>query len=159
MPRKQNVTADIQALSVKLENRAKSSRRAGLSRMERGHDLLRDLAVMYAPEDEGNLSEAIKKRKSRTGINGRNIYEVYVDESAIGSNGAATVGKYAVKIHESFDYQLGKGSLAKDEDVGGNGLGYPFGGKVGPKFLDRAMSDSVAKINRAVRDAISKELK
>lgn len=158
MPRKQNILNEVGYLKRRLTNKANRARRAGNRRLEAGQEVIRDLAEMYAPEDEGNLGAAIKTRVTR-GEGGRNAYEVYIDESAPGSNGAGSVGKYALLMHESSDYQLGKNSQAKDADVGGNGLGYPFGGKVGRKFLTRAFRDYQPKLERQIKDAIRRGLK
>jgi len=166
---RKNVSREIEDLTVRLENKAKSARRAANRRMEEGQQVIADLARMYAPEDEGNLGESIKTEKTRSASDGRrNAYEVYIDIDARGSNGAERVGQYAYGIHEgvytnregdSKPYNLGKRSLEKDADVGGNGLGWPYGGKVGPKFLTRAFEDFTPKMERKIREAVKKELK
>jgi hypothetical protein len=159
MPRKNNIDAEINRLTTRLINRATRSRRAGNRRLEEGALVIRDLARMYAPEDEGKLEAAIKVRKFKNPDDMRRfIYEVYVDESMPGSNGVPTVGHYALRMHESV-YNLGARSRDKDLSVGGTGLGYGYGGVVGSKFLERAMDKYRPKIERQVRDAIKRELK
>ncbi len=123
---KLNVERQTTLLGISLVNRAKTARRAGNRRIEAATDKILELAKMYAPIDEGNLESSIKKEVSNSGINGRNVYEVFIDEMAQGSNGAETVGQYALRMHESV-YNLGKGSSEKDKQVGGNGYGYGGG--------------------------------
>ena len=160
MARRQSISTQINRLTASLESRAVKSQRAANRRLEKGQETIAEVAKMYAPEYKGNLGEAIKTTKSKSSIDRRRrTLEIYVDEGAKGSNGAETVGKYAVWIHEDMSYQLGEQSLLKDADVGGNGFGWPRGGKVGPQFLTRAMIDHRSKIERDIKDAIKRELK
>lgn len=160
MARRQNIDAQVNRLTASLRNKAIKSRRAANRRLEQGQETIAQVARLYAPEDKGNLGEAIRMEKSYDSQDARKrVLEVYVDETAKGSNGAENVGKYALERHEDLSYKLGKNSLLKDADIGGNGLGWPRGGKVGPMFLTRAMLDHKGKIERDIRDAIKRGLK
>lgn len=160
MARRQNISADINRLTASLRNKAVKSRRAANRRLDQGQETIAQVAKLYAPEHEGNLGDAIRTSKSYDNDDRRKrVLEVYIDETAQGSNGAENVGKYALWIHEDMAYELGERSLAKDADIGGNGFGWPRGGKVGPKFLTRAMLDHKGKIERDIRDAIRRGLK
>lgn len=163
MPRRQSVSLQVKKLTARLENRATSARSAGNRRMEKGAADIQQLARDWAPEDEGPLQDSIVVEKTQgRGADGRfgtNIFQVAIDEDRQGSNGAATVGKYATRIHESFDYRLGRLSRIKDVEHGGNGDGYPHGGVVGPKFLTRAAEYSKRNIEKEVAQAVKRGLK
>jgi hypothetical protein len=155
---RKNFRGQIIALEAKLTNTAKSARRAGNRRMERGAVIIQEVAQTLAPIDKGNLEQAIElnvKRDSR----GRNEYIVEVNTQAAGSGKADTVGKYIDRIYYDRSYMLGKESSEKDKAIGGNGLGYNYGGKVGPLFLERAFDKHVGKINKEVIDAMRRGLK
>jgi hypothetical protein len=120
---------------------------------------VRQLAVDFAPEDEGKLEAGIKLRevggRDALGRFARRRVEVYVDESMPGSGGARNLGQYAYLMHEGLGpygeglYRLGKGSVAKDA---GRGV-------VGGKFLERAMQARMNPIARAAREAVEKVIR
>lgn len=151
-----NIVAEASELVRRLDNKSTTARRAGQRRIEKGTEVMAGIARDFAPVDEGDLEAAIKTRKVREGR--RNVFEIYVDESMPGSNGADSVADYAMIMHER-DYELGPKSQEKDLAIGGNGAGFLFGGKVGPFYMDRAVEVYSAKLQRQVRDAISRGLK
>ena len=154
---KKTFSAQINELQVTLTNKAKESRRAGNRRMLQGAIVIQEVAQTLAPIDKGNLEDAIELNISRD-RNGRNEYNVEINISAPGSNNAATVGKYIQRMYFGV-YSLGKNSTSKDEAIGGNGLGYGFGGKVGPFFLERAFDKHTANIRKGVVDAMRRGLR
>ncbi len=158
MPRRQNIDREIEGLVARMTNRAEKGRRAGTRRLDKGTEVIQDLAKMYAPVDKMNLEDAIKVRKDTKAFT-RTAYEVYVDETMmVPDRPNKTIGDYALMMHESI-YELGEKSADKDASVGGNGRGYLWGGKVGPQFLTRALDKYGPKIERDVKDAIKRGLK
>lgn len=109
----------------------------GVSDVLRSEGLkIQELARDYAPYDEGYLEKAIKYEES-IGDKRRLEVRVYVDERMPGSNGARSVGDYALVMHEmlgpygSGEYQPGPKTQIKRD----------AGMKSGGKFLERAFRD------------------
>ena len=116
--------------------------------MGKGAKKIRNLARLQAPFLDGNLEKAIKIETEYGGINGRKRFTVYVDESmAIPGRSGATIGDYAVRMHEGV-YNLGKKSLQKQS----------AGVIVGRKYLERAADDLGDEIARQVVAAIKAAL-
>jgi hypothetical protein len=158
MARSKSVQAQINATQASITNKANTSRRAGQRRLKKGAEDIRETALDYAPYFDGNLEDSIILEAPRSGPNGRTVFEVSIDRSAPGSNGAKSMNDYATWIHEA-NYNLGKFSALKDQSLGGSGLGYGQGGVVGRKFLFRALEKHVKNIEKEVREAVEKGLK
>jgi hypothetical protein len=133
-------------LAANLMNIADRSSRGAREELAKGAEDIKDLAVLYAPIDEGNLERAIKVQKfSDVSNNRRNTYSVYVDEDVAAKNSkTGTVGGYAVRMHEG-DYELGV--LSQDKQDSANV-------KVGRKFLERALEDLDQEIKRKTESRI-----
>lgn len=127
------IIKNVDATLVTLRNALERSSRGAREALQNGAEEIKELAVQYAPFDEGNLESAIKTRKSQDGR--RNMFEVYVDEDAEGSHDRL-VGDYAFEMHEGV-YNLGEKSQEK-----ANMSGLP----VGRKFLERAKDELDGKI-------------
>jgi hypothetical protein len=108
-------------------------------------------AQWYAPEDSGALEEAIKVKKQRGGLRGRNVFTVFVDPNVRNPDGTY-VGSYADLMHEFLApygdpaiYFPGKGTRSKGPQAGG-------------KYLARAFQDIrqriAGRVGAAVRKAI-----
>jgi hypothetical protein len=133
----------IAELAYKLENMMETSIRGASDILEAGADDIQKLAREMAPVDEGNLEQAIMVEKKRDGINRRNTFEVYVDDS-LQANGEKTIGDYALIMHEgrgSIWHDLGKKSQLKNASVSA---------RVGEKYLERAADEYRDSIIRAV---------
>lgn len=139
----------IDHASVMIENTLHRSTRDALKALEEGGKDIRDLARKMAPVDEGNLEKAIKVTPlKRVGINGRNIIQVYIDESEdIPGRPGKTVGDYSEFTHEGV-YKLGEKSEAKQNSNGGI--------KVGRKYLEYAAEELAPGITRAVKRAVGR---
>jgi hypothetical protein len=110
---------------------------------------IRDLAREYAPVDEGNLEEAILIEINQGDINGRLQAFVYIDmEKAARKSSTGNVGGYAMRMHEGF-YKLGP--LSRRKDAGR--------GRVGRKFLQRAVDELGPEIMERVQAKIARYLK
>lgn len=114
-------------------------------------------AKLYAPEDKHNLADALEVIRESNGINGRHTFSVELNFSHTGTRTKEGVGAYAMQMHEGF-YNLGEESELKDLSIGGNGHGFGQGGKVGRKFLTRAMREQQKTLNVDLRHAIKKGL-
>lgn len=147
---RQNIVREVNGLAMSITRKTNNSRRAVNRRIEQGMFDMQQTARDFAPIDEGNLEDAIVARKVRQG---RNVYEVFVDRDAPGSNGALgedkKVGSYVDFVHDGV-YKLGPNSEFKNQQVGGG---------VGPLFMDRAFRKHGEQIVRDARDAVSRELK
>lgn len=114
-----------------------------------GHKI-HELAVDYAPLDEGYLEKAIRYEES---IGDRNRLEVrvYVDITAPGSNGRS-VGDYAFYMHELLEPYGGPGNprmiVGRTRPLGGSAIKQYAGMKVGGKFLERAFRDRMSSIKQ-----------
>ena len=133
----------IAGLAVLLQQTGDRAVKGATSEMRRiAHDL-KDIAVLMAPVDEGNLERALEVRELGGGRNERGqfqtkVFEVGVNEDivvAVDKKGTEKrVGDYAYLIHENLypygHWQLGPKSQAK------NGTSeYPVGGG----YITRAM--------------------
>lgn len=135
-------------IAARLENLEERSTKAALKALRDGTDDVLELAVDYAPVDEGNLEKALTKAEpERNGINGRYTFSVYVDDSLDTGDGRK-VGEYSLRIHEGLGWsQLGKKSRDKANRTGK---------AVGPKFLERAIDELEPDIKRAVAAAVKR---
>jgi hypothetical protein len=131
-------------LSATLKQGGDTVRRAVRERIKREGPNIAKLAREYAPRDKGNLENAIQNVQSYdSGHHGRLMAEVGVVDQG-------DVGDYAIEMHEHLEpygdggYTLGDGSLAK-------------GGKVGGKFLERALEDRSAQFLPEIIAEIKKE--
>lgn len=111
-------------------------------------DKIRDLARDYAPREDRHLEHAITKSTEYSGINNRAVVTVYVDENAA-ADGDTSVGDYAKKMHDG-DYKLGKLSRLKEAEVGV--------GKVGPKYLKRAVDERKGEVMERSRKKVKNAL-
>lgn len=127
-------------LTASLMNVADRSSSGAREELAKGAEDIKDLAVLYAPIDEGNLEKAIKVQKfADVSNNRRNTYVVYVDDDVAAPNAkGGTVGDYALQMHEGV-YNLGVLSQDKEDSLGIT---------VGRKFLERALDDLDDEIKR-----------
>jgi hypothetical protein len=134
-----------------IRNDLERTNRAALKAMREGAEKVVDLARKQAPIDEGNLEEAITSEESRTGINGRTVIAVGVNEDVeVMHRPGKTVGDYATEMHEGLypgsKYDLGPRSQDKQRanpDI-----------MVGGKFLERAVDELAPEIEAAVKRAV-----
>ena len=82
-----------------------------------------------APFKEGHLTESIRGEVAQ----GKSAAVIYIPDNH-------QAASYAIKMHEET-YNLGQGSLAKQQRVGK---------QVGRKFITRAMENKVGKIRRII---------
>jgi len=138
-------------IAMRLENIAKRTNKAATRELERGAIAIRDLARDFAPVDEGFLEESITVDHDRGGINRRNRYSVYVDDS-LEVDAKTKVGDYARLVHEGIGkaYGQGPGSLEKAAQLGV---------EVGPFFMTRALEELEGDIRRRIATALKKTLK
>jgi hypothetical protein len=127
-------------VSARFENIADKTTRGASQIMEEHAHIAARRAADYAPSDEGNLADAIEVVNKRDGVNGRNTFYVQIDPAHTGTRTRDGVGDYAMYMHEGV-YDLGENSRLKDLSIGGSGGGIGKGGRVGRKFLQRAMND------------------
>lgn len=112
---------------------------------------MHELAVSYAPVDKGNLEEAIQLESTRSGVHGRTVVTLFVDESFEATD-SKTVGDYLTLIHEglapygSGAFNLGKKSKAKRD----------AGNDVGGKFLERAVDERANALASAVQKIVDR---
>lgn len=138
-----------QALMAMLEQVGERAVRGVSDEIKKGAEEIAELAIKYAPVDEGNLEDAIKVEFDRYGINRRIRATVYVDLDVRGADGVP-VGRYAMAMHEglapygSGAFNLGAKSRAKD---GGTG-------RVGGKYLERAINELSPEIFARVQRKI-----
>jgi hypothetical protein len=111
-------------VSARFQNIADNTTRGASQLMEEHAHIAARRAADYAPSDKGNLADSIEVVTKRDGVNGRNTFYVQIDPAHTGTRTTKGVGAYAMYMHEGV-YDLGVGK----------------GGKVGRKFLQRAMSD------------------
>jgi hypothetical protein len=127
-------------VSARFQNIADNTTRGASQLMEEHAHIAARRAADYAPSDKGNLADSIEVVTKRDGVNGRNTFYVQIDPAHTGTRTTKGVGAYAMYMHEGV-YDLGEDSQLKDLSMGGSGGGIGKGGKVGRKFLQRAMSD------------------
>lgn len=91
--------------------------------------------------DTGALESAIRLKETRSGINGRRAYEIYVDPEKRrrvkrkGSWSRQRVATYARRLETGeWGSKLGPGSRAKNNEISGSGM------RVGPGFFSRSAS-------------------
>lgn len=105
---------------------------------------IKELAIRFAPIDEGNLEKAIKVRpdtpgrvRDEAGRFARQEIEVYIDMNMpIPGRSGKTVGDYAYEMHEHLTPAGPKklGPLSEEKNQGS--------GQVGGAFLTRAMEEA-----------------
>lgn len=138
----------VEELLVSLQQTGQRAERGVAGEIRQGAEDIKDLAVMQAPVDEGNLENAIKVEVDRSGIRGRVQAYVFVDGDEDAGDGKK-VEDYATRIHEGV-YQLGPRSQTKNAAVGGG---------VGRKFLERAVDELAPGIINRVRNAMKRILR
>jgi hypothetical protein len=129
----------VDELMTILQQTGEKAQRGVYQQMKKEALEIQRLARLYAPIDHGNLEDAISveemegERDSR-GRMGRKSVVVFVDMSQEGYEGEP-IGQYAYIMHEYLapygKFKLGPLSQLKNK---GNG-------KVGGKFLERAIND------------------
>lgn len=136
-------------LAVKLNQIGARSSRQILAVMREEADNIVELAKENAPHKDGDLENAIEAVEDRGGINNRIQIAIQVDPTAIDSDGKP-VSEYAVIMHEGLApygtgaFHLDEGSIAKD---GGSG-------KVGGKFMERAMRSRIGEMGKKVKQIV-----
>lgn len=134
-------TSRLSAFNVRLQNGFKETGRKINEELEEGAFRIQNLAKMFVPVDDGDMTEAIKVDIDRAPFR-RNVYSVYVDETHVAVAGDSMVGEYLMFLHESRSYNLGPKSIAKAQRLGV---------EVGPKFLTRAYEQERARLINRVR--------
>lgn len=138
--------ADVDVMKIRMEQLTERSEREILQVMREEAAQIAELAKDYAPRDEGSLEDAIKVLEDREGLNRRTRVTVGVDENHLDDKGRR-VGEYALIMHEklapygSGAFNLGPESTAKDAGSG----------RVGGKYLDRAIMARMGAIRRRVQ--------
>ncbi|MEZ2310749.1 HK97 gp10 family phage protein [Paraburkholderia sp. RCC_158] len=136
-------------LAIRLNQLGERSSRQILAVMREEADNIVELAKENAPHKDGDLEDAIHAVEDRGGINNRTQITVQVDPAAIDIHGKP-VSEYAVIMHEALapygtgGYKLDEGSIAKD---GGSG-------KVGGKYMERAMRSRVGEMGKKVKQIV-----
>lgn len=139
------ITSDFESLMTIIRQGGERVVRGVSTQMKKEGEEIQKLAREYAPVDEGNLEDAITVEADRSGVRGRTVVYVYVDENHPAH--MTTVGQYAMRMHEG-EYRLGPGSQAKDA---GRGV-------VGPKFLERAVDERSPMIMPSLLESARKVL-
>lgn len=125
------LTGDTELLAT-LRNLSAASTGETSAALRKGATEIQKLARKYAPEDLGNLEDAIKVAPGEKRGRAYASFHVGVDEShAVPERPGKVVGDYALEMHEG-DYELGDRSQAKAARLGV---------EVGRKYLERAMDD------------------
>lgn len=104
---------------------------------------IRDLARAYAPRDTGALEKSIDYATTK-GANNRNVFTVYIDLDASNPDGHP-VGDYAWIMEEQL-HPFGRRSGKIHFDLGLGSIAKNATGKVGGKFLKRAVQDGAAQL-------------
>ena len=148
------ITGDLDALIQTIEQTGKRAVDHAARRMGAEAEKVAQLARDYAPVEHHGLEEAITVEGDKSGINGRKVYRIFVDENApeLNEDGSPTgrlVGRYAGYMHEGSDYKLGKLSREKAAALGV---------RVGPKFLERAADERADEIEKSVYNAARQAL-
>jgi hypothetical protein len=139
-------------LRKKLMNTGTAINKAAADALRAGARRIRDRARDYAPVEYGNLEDSIKLQEENRSQNTWNEI-VYIDRTtpAPERGEGAIVGDYAVYAHEGIvsgtkggGIGQGPASIAKAQRLGV---------EVGPKFLERAFNENVARIRQEVIDA------
>jgi hypothetical protein len=106
--------------------------------MHRQADKIVELAKLMAPHDTGELEDAIHKEISYEG-RGRLVIDIVCGGTIRGVD----VDRYAAEIHENYEsMKPGVGTIAKR--AANPGI------YVGGKFLERALNESLPKLNKAL---------
>lgn len=144
----------ITGLSTVIANMRRTEEKVGaesLSALRNGADLLVKMARRNAPIDEGDLESAIVAIESRNrtalGRFGATNIQVGVDPSLLDLESRKGFD-YSIPMHEST-YNLGPLSEAKQ--AGQQEI-------VGPKYLERAMTELQDKIRQKVEEAIKRAI-
>jgi hypothetical protein len=139
-------------LAAKLRQLGERSSRRVLGVMREEADTMADLAKQFAPHKDGDLEKAIEVNESRTGWNGRTEITVRVNPNARDNDGdGERVAAYGLRMEHglapygSGAFQLDEGSIAKD---GGSG-------RVGGKFMERAVKARTGVMGKKVKQAVS----
>jgi hypothetical protein len=137
-------------LSLQLANKGETTNRKILAVMrdEAGNIVL--AAQQNAPFKDGDLEKAIQAAEDRGGINGRTQISIRVDPSAVDEHGVQ-VAEYAAIMHSGLApygtgaFELDTKSLEKDAGSG----------KVGGRFLERAMNSRIGELGKKVKAIIT----
>jgi hypothetical protein len=125
--------------------------------LERGAEKIVKEAQLNAPVDKHNLEDAIHMEKRYEG-RGRMAVDIVVGGTVRGVD----VDRYAMLVHENYEAMLRV--VRKDGTAGGPGPGTLAkraanpGRYVGEKFLERAVDDTMPKIQTQMAAAIMREL-
>jgi hypothetical protein len=127
--------------------------RGSLAGLRAAAETVAKLAQDYAPVDTGDLEGAIKaepvRERTALGRFGATSFEVGVDVAELNLEEHGGYD-YSIQMHEDPNYKLGPASAAKQSSSGK---------QVGYKFLERALKDSEAKIQRSMEAAVTRSLK
>ncbi|CAG9228860.1 hypothetical protein [Burkholderia vietnamiensis] len=145
---------DPELLAVRLAQLGDRSSRKILGVMRDEAETIATLAKENAPHKDGDLEGAIEVVEDRGGVNNRTQVTIQVNPAATDAHGKR-VAEYAAIMHEGLApygtgaFQLDEGSIAKD---GGSG-------KVGGKFMERAVRSRLGPMGKKVKAIISEESK
>lgn len=155
-----NFNFNAGALEASISNLAEKASRGASEEMRKCAIKIRNLAVAYAPHKTGTLESAIQYETIKNPMTRRNVFIVYIDLDQL-NPGGHHVGDYAYIMEQQLhpfgrrsgkiNFNLGDGSRAKNSS-----------GKVGGRFLERAMKDGsadmLANANAAVSRALGKRI-
>lgn len=145
------------ALEASISNLATRAARGASEEMRKTAIKIRDLAREYAPRDTGALEDAIDYMTVK-GANRRNVFVVYIDLDKANSNGGV-VGDYAwIMEQQLHPYGRRSGKIEFNLDIGSLLKNAAMGGKVGGRFLERAMKDGSADMLANATAAVSRVL-
>jgi hypothetical protein len=136
-----SLTAVLNTITSRIEDKA-------IKKLESSAIKVQELAVEYAPVDEGNLEDSIKVSNTESS-GGDTVVDVFVDGDVPSSDGGK-VSDYANKIHEGRFKQLGPKSQQKAASSGK---------AVGPKFLERAGEELTEEIFAEIFNEVRKNIK
>ncbi|RQT26051.1 HK97 gp10 family phage protein [Burkholderia contaminans] len=147
---KSNFSTEL--LAAQLAQLGERSSRKILTVMRDEAQTIARLAKENAPHKDGDLEEAIHVVEDRGGMNNRTQVTIEVDPAAVDAHGRR-VAEYAAIMHEGLApygtgaFKLDDGSIAKDAGSG----------KVGGKFLERAVRSRLGPMGKKVKAIIAEE--
>lgn len=130
-------------LEVILKQTGKRAMAGGARRMGIEAERIQKRAIEQAPVDTHGLEDAIKIDKNLNDDR-RVEYSVYVDGDMLAPDGTP-IRDYALEMHESRSYKLGKKSQEKADALSVI---------VGPKYLERAADLAKERVNESVFNEI-----
>ena len=150
---------DVRELEADLRQRGDRTMANGARSLRRISERMRNLAIEYAPRDDGDIEKAIKINDEIRDSRRRLTFQVYVDpnaettpkERADGSIplDPKTVSEYALLMEQGLaPYGSGRYDLDKSEEKAKQGY------DVGGKFMTRAYREAIKRARSDVGDEL-----